>query len=143
METNQKKLISEFVKNGRLSKGLTQKELSERTNVSVRSIQRIENAELIPRSYTLKTIAEALGISFDSLHLTETEKTSLSRQDSRRSKAPRLILSIGLSLIIIFLAAAFVFQSPGFPETAFESMLFWTAIVALITSMLFLIWRKR
>jgi transcriptional regulator with XRE-family HTH domain len=143
METNQKKLISEFVKNGRLSKGLTQKELSERTNVSVRSIQRIENAELIPRSYTLKTIAEALGISFDSLQLSEDEKTAISQADKPLKKPSKVILSVGLSLVIIFLSAAYIMQSPRFPETGFEAMLFWTAIVALITTVLFLIWRKR
>ena len=143
METNQKKLISEFVKNGRLSKGLTQKELSEKTNISIRSIQRIENAELIPRSYTLKTIAEALGISMDSLQLSESERSSVSKADSRISKTPRLILSIGLSLVILFLAIAFVLQSPGFPETGFEAMLYWTAVTSLLTVALFLFWRRR
>jgi transcriptional regulator with XRE-family HTH domain len=143
METNQKKLISEFVKNGRLLKGLTQKELSERTNISIRSIQRIENAELIPRSYTLKTIAEALGISFDSLQLSEEERSAITIAEKPKNKPPKVILSLGLSLIIIFLAAAFIMQSPGFPETGFEAMLFWTAVIALLTSMLFLIWRRR
>jgi hypothetical protein len=34
-------------------------------------------------------------------------------------------------------------QSPRFPETEFEAMLFWSVIIALITAALFLIWRKR
>lgn len=143
METNQKKLIAEFVKSGRLSKGLTQKELSEQTHISVRSIQRIENAELIPRSYTLKTIADALGISFESLPRTESKKTEVERKEKAAGKAPKIILSAGLSLIILFLAAAFIFQSPSFPETAFEGLIYWSAIIALLTLLLFRIWRKR
>ena len=43
MKSNQKQLISVFVKEARLAKGYTQKELSELSNISVRSIQRIEN----------------------------------------------------------------------------------------------------
>jgi transcriptional regulator with XRE-family HTH domain len=37
--------------------------------VSVRTIQRIESGESIPRKYTLKTVAEALGLSFEELSL--------------------------------------------------------------------------
>lgn len=46
------KKISEL----RLKMGLTQSELAEKCNVSLRTIQRIEAAEVTPRSYTVKTI---------------------------------------------------------------------------------------
>ena len=143
MEPNQKKLISEFVKNGRLAKGLTQKELSERTNIIIRSIQRIENEEIIPRSYTLKTIAEALGITYDTSQFTEAEKKEIIRSERSVSKIPKAILSVGLTLVIVFLGLAFIFQSPKFPETGFEALLFWAVIVMIITAMLFLLWKKR
>ncbi len=45
----------------RLAKGLTQTELAESCNLSLRTIQRIEAAEVIPRAYTLRQIFEALG----------------------------------------------------------------------------------
>ena len=45
----------------RKAKGLTQEELVERCNISVRTIQRIETGEVNPRSYTVKTILSALG----------------------------------------------------------------------------------
>lgn len=48
----------------RLSKGLTQSELSELCNVSLRTIQRIELAEVTPRSFTLKTIFSVLEYDF-------------------------------------------------------------------------------
>jgi transcriptional regulator with XRE-family HTH domain len=44
----------------RNSKGLTQEALVEKCNISVRTIQRIENGEVTPRSYTVKAIMEAL-----------------------------------------------------------------------------------
>jgi len=44
----------------RLAKGLTQGELAERCNLSLRTIQRIESAEVMPRSYTIKLIFESL-----------------------------------------------------------------------------------
>ena len=44
----------------RKAKGLTQEELVERCNISVRTIQRIETGDVKPRSYTLKTILSAL-----------------------------------------------------------------------------------
>ncbi len=44
----------------RLAKGLTQGQLAEKCNISLRTIQRIEAAEVSPRSYTVKVIFECL-----------------------------------------------------------------------------------
>lgn len=43
--------------------GLTQTELAEKCNLSLRTIQRIEAREVTPRSYTIKVIFESLGYS--------------------------------------------------------------------------------
>jgi transcriptional regulator with XRE-family HTH domain len=48
----------------RNSRGLTQEDLAENTNISVRTIQRIENGEVKPRAYTLKILSAALGYDF-------------------------------------------------------------------------------
>ncbi|MDB5284926.1 MAG: family transcriptional regulator [Bacteroidota bacterium] len=45
----------------RKAKGLTQEELVEKCNLSVRTLQRIEAGEVMPRSYTIKLIFFALG----------------------------------------------------------------------------------
>ena len=66
----------------RIAKAFTQEELVEKSNVSVRTIQRIEAGEVQPRMYTVKILLEALGESHE-LFLTtqtkvmETQKTSL------------------------------------------------------------------
>jgi transcriptional regulator with XRE-family HTH domain len=44
----------------RKAKGLTQEELVEKCNLSVRTLQRIESGDVTPRSYTIKTIFVAL-----------------------------------------------------------------------------------
>lgn len=50
------KKISEL----RKGKGLTQEELVDKCNISVRTLQRIEAGEVTPRSFTVKTILAAL-----------------------------------------------------------------------------------
>lgn len=45
----------------RKHKGLTQMELAENCNLSLRTIQRIESAKVVPRSHTTKTIFSFLG----------------------------------------------------------------------------------
>lgn len=44
----------------RLAKGLTQAELAEKCNLSPRTIQRIESADVTPRSFTVKLIFSSL-----------------------------------------------------------------------------------
>ena len=46
----------------RRAKGLTQAELSEKCGVSARTIQRIENGTVTPRSFTVKALSEALSV---------------------------------------------------------------------------------
>jgi transcriptional regulator with XRE-family HTH domain len=48
----------------RLSKGLTQSELAEKCSIGLRTIQRIESAEVTPRSYTVKLIFSCLEYDF-------------------------------------------------------------------------------
>lgn len=51
----------------RQQKGFTQEELADLSGLSVRTIQRIENGESVPRSYTLRMIANALGKDYEDL----------------------------------------------------------------------------
>jgi transcriptional regulator with XRE-family HTH domain len=57
------KKISEL----RKAKGLTQEELVEKCNISVRTIQRIETGDVTPRMYTIKTILAALDHDLDAI----------------------------------------------------------------------------
>ncbi len=65
------KLIREL----RLKKGLTQEELAQMTELSTRTIQRIENGEVDPRAYTLQIIAKALEVDFSMFVDSGTEES--------------------------------------------------------------------
>jgi transcriptional regulator with XRE-family HTH domain len=150
MQQNAKAMIATLVKKGRLAKGYTQKELSELSNISIRSIQRIENGEIIPRSYTLKTIAGIIDTPFEefakasqkqNVALKENDDIEEIKSSLRVSKTQRLIVSVGGCAVIIFLAFAYIFQSAKFPETTFEAFIYWAIILLIITVSLFFTWR--
>jgi transcriptional regulator with XRE-family HTH domain len=66
----------------RKERNLTQEELVEKSHVSVRTIQRIENGEVLPRMSTVKILLEALGERYESfltkpIQVMETQKSIL------------------------------------------------------------------
>ena len=87
METG--KLIREL----RIKKGLTQEELADMTEVSARTIQRIENGEVDPRSYTLQMISKALDVDISFF----TEKNSKERIENRMESERTWLALIHLS----------------------------------------------
>ena len=56
--------IGQVIKELRIKKGLTQEDLAQETELSARTIQRIENGEVDPRAYSLQMIAKALDVDF-------------------------------------------------------------------------------
>lgn len=130
--------LAEIIKDRRTMKGLTQTELSERTGISLRSIQRIEKGEVLPRSFTVQALAAALD--FDPGHL---RKTSEIKSSETSRKAKKIILSVGSSLTLLLLALAYLAQSATFPETPFEFYLFLAGVITLITIIQWFIWLDR
>lgn len=65
--------IGIVIKEIRKLKGLIQQELSDKANLSERTIQRIENDEVEPSSYSLKNIGDILEI--DLLEITAKNST--------------------------------------------------------------------
>ncbi|MGF7079969.1 helix-turn-helix domain-containing protein [Mucilaginibacter sp. UYCu711] len=134
---NQKNVteIARLIKENRLLKNYTQQELADMTGISLRSIQRIENAEVSPRLYTLKTLAGRLDFA---LEPQEQINTLVKAPINQRQK---IILSVGSAVLLFLLAMAYVFQSPTFPEDAFELFLYIAAFVGVYTVMMFRIWK--
>jgi len=132
-------MIAEFIKDGRLARGYTQKELSDLSNISIRSIQRIENGEILPRSYTLKTLAEILGLPFENIQ----KGVPVQKHVYKINRGQKIILSIGISLFIVLLSWAFIAQSARFPETQFEFLIFSAFVLLGISAILILIWRTK
>jgi transcriptional regulator with XRE-family HTH domain len=55
-------IISSSIKEIRINKKISQEELSERSGLSLRTIQRLENGESVPRGDTLKRLTNALEL---------------------------------------------------------------------------------
>jgi len=75
------------VKELRERKGLSQEELSESAGVSLRTIQRMENGEGVPRGSTLRNIASSLGVSSDYFSTVSSEGNDSAEAESNESKA--------------------------------------------------------
>jgi transcriptional regulator with XRE-family HTH domain len=71
--------LGDIIKEARQLKGLTQEELADRTNINLRTIQRIENGENKPRLNTVRSLAGELGLELNAFkeYLNTTKKSSV------------------------------------------------------------------
>lgn len=72
---------------------LTQKELAERSGISIRTIQRIE-AGTDPKGFTLKTLLETLSISEEELLGTEEPSAAIDKKTLRQINLSSLLFFI-------------------------------------------------
>lgn len=89
----------QLIKSLRLKKGITQEELSAKTDISVRTIQRIENGEVDARAFTLQTIAAALEVDYEMLAGSELNSAETEKKESVKWRA--LLHLSGLLLLIV------------------------------------------
>ena len=89
--------LSQKIAIARKKKGLTQEQLADLTNITVRTIQRIESGESTPRAYTLKTIATALEISFEELNTTGSHDVHHSAGTSGEANSKHFLEMLCLS----------------------------------------------
>jgi transcriptional regulator with XRE-family HTH domain len=96
-----KKLMKtgQLIKELRLKKGITQEDLAAMTDISVRTIQRIESGEVDPRAYTLQSIAGALGVEYETLAMADPSSGESAKKDT--SKWLPLIHLSGLLILIV------------------------------------------
>lgn len=136
MNNAKQKLIADLVKEKRMFLGYTQKEVSEMSRISLRSIQRIEKGEVMPRMYTLKLLAKCLDFSLDSINNTESK-------NSKRGNKYKITLSLSFIVLPALLFAAYIAQSSIFPETNFELLMACFFILSLISIFLLKIWSRK
>ena len=67
--------LGDKIKNARSENGITQKELAEKTGLTERTIQRIENHEVEPSVYSLNKISEILTFDFHNRKTAHYETT--------------------------------------------------------------------
>lgn len=87
----------------RINKGLSQEGLATISGVSLRTIQRIERDEALPRPQTLQTLAKALEVEEELLNTSHNEATY-------NGKAPlqKLALVNGIAYLIFPLVGAII-----------------------------------
>jgi transcriptional regulator with XRE-family HTH domain len=147
-----KQEIAALVKEGRTAKGYTQQELADLAHLSLRSVQRIENGEVLPRSYTLRMLSEHLNFSINrpagktQSPVTEHEPTIVEPNTSHSAavtpgKARKLILTFSSGILLLLLTGAFLSQSARFPETDFERLLLWSLVLGIYSIALLRIWK--
>jgi transcriptional regulator with XRE-family HTH domain len=103
--------FGEQLKEIRTSKGLTQNELSEKSGIALRTVQRMERNEGKPSLYSMNSIGEVLGVNLTLLYAPddETEKRNIMESTDqqlwqiagRRAKFKRSLGSY--SIVIPFL----------------------------------------
>ena len=76
------------LKNIREKHNLTQEELSEKSGISVRTIQRIESGT-VPKGYTLKTLAKTLNIAEADLQMPHIKDQTSSTTTSNIANTPQ------------------------------------------------------
>lgn len=89
-----------LIKELRIKKGLTQEQLAAKTELSARTIQRIENGEVDPRSYSLQMIADALEVDFSIFMDHETQESQEIKNTNKNYALSLLHLSGILPLIV-------------------------------------------
>lgn len=92
--------IGQTIHDARIRKGMTQEELAGKTDISIRTIQRIENGEVDPRSYTLLSIAKVLDIDYEDL---VNSKVYQNNRDDMLQDDPVLLSMLHLSGLFILL----------------------------------------
>jgi transcriptional regulator with XRE-family HTH domain len=85
----------------RKEKNLTQEELVEKSHVSVRTIQRIEAGEVMPRMITIRILLEALGESYESFSTNQNQV--METQKSTRPNTNRNTLLIAVLAGAVYL----------------------------------------
>lgn len=94
--------LSEHLKKVRIDNGFSQEELSEKSGLGLRTIQRLENGESSPREDTLRLLTKALNVPQD--FFKENKNTYMDKTTKRGFRVPWFIISltiIGSSLGVI------------------------------------------
>ncbi len=128
-------------------KGLTQEELADRTSLSTRTIQRIENGEVDARTYTLSRLAEALNVELDNLLVEEESNNNFFSIKSSKKATEKHLALFHLSGLFILIFPPLLFwiikrdDIPGINEHAKDILNFQISITIylLISAILVLL----
>ncbi len=143
--------LHDKITQARKVKGFTQEQLAEMTNISVRTIQRIEGGENIPRAFTLKAIATALDVPFEEWTAITTLPAPEKVNTGEETHALQLICLSCFSYLVIpwvhFLVPAWLLKRSGiqspeakaFARQVIRRQIYWSIALSglMLLTMLF------
>ena len=122
--------LGDKIKAARSQKGITQKELAEKTGLTERTIQRIENHEVEPSVYSLNKISEILSFDF------KTEKHRIMKRRNQIIYTIMIVWTIALVFNLIF--TEFNFESRWW-----EIVIWFMTLVFVLTGQIYIAYRKK
>ena len=122
--------LGDKIKAARSEKGITQKELAEKTGLTERTIQRIENHEVEPSVYSLNKISEILSFDF------KTEKLRIMKRRNQIIYTIMIVWTIALAFNLIF--TEFNFESRWW-----EIVIWFMTLVSVLTGQIYVPYRKK
>jgi len=105
-----KQIIAKNIIELRKMNGITQVQLAEKLNYSDKAISKWERGESVPHIAILKEIADTFGVTIDYL-VTETHNDNTPKNNdvhAKRKKRNRIMIT-GISILLVWLLATFVF----------------------------------
>ena len=122
--------LGDKIKSDRTQKGITQKELAEKTGLTVRTIQRIENHEVEPSVYSLNKISEILSFDF------QTEKMRIVKRRNQIIYTVMIVWTIALAFNLFF-------TEFSFDNRWWEIVIWFMTLVFVVTGQIYIPYRRR
>ena len=122
--------LGDKIKSVRTQKEITQKELAEKTGLTERTIQRIENHEVEPSVYSLNKISEILSFDF------KTEKLRIMKRRNQIIYTIMIVWTIALAFNLIF-------NEFNFEDRWWELVIWFMTSVFVITGQIYIPYRKK
>jgi len=122
--------LGDKIKSARTQKGITQKELAEKTGLTVRTIQRIENHEVEPSVYSLNKISEILKFDFTK------EKLHIMKRRNQIIYTVMIVWTIALAFNLFF-------TEFSFDNRWWEIVIWFMTLVFVVTGQIYIPYRRR
>ena len=122
--------LGDKIKAARTQGGITQKELAEKTGLTERTIQRIENHEVEPSVYSLNKISEILSFDF------KTEKLRIMKRRNQIIYTIMIVWTIALAFNLFF--TEFNFKSRWW-----EIVIWFMTLVFILTGQIYIPYLKK
>ena len=122
--------LGDKIKNARSENGITQKELAEKTGLTERTIQRIENHEVEPSVYSLNKISEILKFDFTK------EKLHIMKRRNQIIYTVMIVWTIALAFNLFF-------TEFSFDNRWWEIAIWFMTLVFVLTGQIYIPYRRR